>query len=304
MTMDQPLTGLAVVLQCEGMGDCLCAVPILRKIRRDQQEIRELTLFTEHPELFVRCPYVDRVFDLRDRESLKKYTRGIVLFDTSKLPYPRMDTIDFMSIPAGLGQLSFREKQLEYFPVEEDRAARYDVVLNTSMTWASRSWPLHQWQRLADGLVADGCSVAVVGKDTHSRTDRMEKLSRGLRGCSDLTNRLSLDQTYFTIAKAGLFITCQNGLSVLSGATDTEVIMLDRSIEWSKYALYRHEDPHYRFTVVKGDCDLYCCLSHECDTYGEFRCIPGFDRVRAVVEQRLSFVRAKERLRATVRVGG
>jgi ADP-heptose:LPS heptosyltransferase len=303
MTMNEPLTGLAVVLQCEGMGDCLCAVPILRKIRRDQQEIRELTLFTEHPELFVRCPYVDRVHHLRDRDMLKNHARGIVLFDTSKLPYHKMDTIDFMSIPAGIGQLSFREKQLEYFPAEEDRATHFDVVLNTSMTWASRSWPLHQWQRLADVLVAQGCSVAVVGKDTYSCSDRMEKLSRGLRGCTDLTNRLSLDQTYFTIAKAGLFVTCQNGLSVLSGATDTEVIVLDRSIEWSKYALYRHEDPLYRFSLVKGDCELYCCLSHECDIYGEFRCIPGFDSVRTAVEQRLSFHRARKRLLATVRTG-
>lgn len=274
---------LAVILQCAGMGDCLCAIPVLRKIRRQHAAIVQLVLFTHQPELFRRCPYVERVYHIDEHAERAKYAQVLTLFDTAKLPYHLMDTIDFMSIPAGLGQLSFREKRLEYFPAEEDRAERFDVVLNTSMTWPSRSWPQEHWQRLADSLLAEGRSVAVVGKDVSSPWDQTEKTSRGLSGCVDLTNRLSLDQTYFTIAKAGLFVTCQNGLSVLSGATNTEVIVLDRSIEWSKYALYRHEDPHFRFSIVKGSCDIYCCESMSCPVYGEFRCVPGYDAVRACV---------------------
>lgn len=270
------------------MGDCLCAIPILRKIRRQYSDVTELALVTHQPDLFRRCPYVERVHDVSEKDVLTRYPEVLTLFEMGKLPYHLMDTIDFMSIAAGFGQLSFREKQLEYFPVEDDRAQRFDIVLNTSMTWPSRSWPLANWQRLADALLARGRTVAVVGKDVHSPWDQMHKTSPGLEGCVDLTNRLSLDQTYFTIASAGLFVTCQNGLSVLSGATDTEVIVLDRSIEWSKYALYRHENPHYRFTVVKGDCDIYCCDSQSCPVYAEFRCIPGFDAVWRCVSQKLA----------------
>lgn len=269
------------------MGDCLYAVPVLRKVRRQYREIAELVLFTHQPALFARCPWVDRVHAIDDTAALAGYPQVLTLFDTTKLPYHLMDTVDFLSIPAGLGQLSFREKQLEYFPVEEDQASRYDVVLNTSMTWPSRSWPLASWQRLADALLAEGRTVAVVGKTLYSPWEQMTKESTGLAGCTDLTNRLSLDQTWYTIAKAGLFVTCQNGLSVLCGTTETEVIVLDRSIEWSKYAMYRHEDPHYRFSIVKGNCDIYCCDGQQCPVYGEFRCIPGFDavwnRVRAVL---------------------
>jgi ADP-heptose:LPS heptosyltransferase len=278
---------LPVVLAAAGMGDCLCAIPVLRKIRRQYPDIRELVLFTHQPELFVRCPYVTAVHHIDDAAQRSRHPEVLALFDTGRLPYHLMDTIDFMSIPIGLGQLSFREKQLEYFPVEEDQASRYDVVLNTSMTWPSRSWPLANWQRLADALAVAGRSVAVVGKTVHSPWDNVMKTSQGLAGCVDLTNRLSLDQTYFTIARAGLFVTCQNGLSVLSGATDTEVIVLDRSIEWSKYALYRREDPHYRFTIVKGNCDIYCCDSEACPVYGEFRCIPGFEAVWSAVSRQL-----------------
>lgn len=276
-----------IVLQCAGIGDCLCAIPVLRKLRRQHPHVTEVVLFTHQPDLFARCPYVDRVHAITDTAARALYGEVLTLFDTGKLPYHLMDTFDFMSIPAGLGQLSFREKRLEYFPAEADAAGRFDVVLNTSMTWPSRSWPLANWQRLADALTGAGRSVAVIGKTVYSPWDQMAKTSEGLRGCVDLTNRLSLDQTYFTIAKAGLLVTCQNGLSVLCGATDTEVIVLDRSIEWSKYALYRHEDPHFRFTIVKGGCDIYCCDSEACPVYGEFRCIPGFDTVWAAVSGKL-----------------
>jgi ADP-heptose:LPS heptosyltransferase len=279
---------LAVNLQCAGIGDCLCAIPVLRKIRRQFADVSELVLFTHHPELFRACPYVDSAWPITDEARLAGCPNVLTLFDTTRLPYHLMDTIDFMSIPAGLGQLSFREKRLEYFPVEADTAQRFDVVLNTSMTWPSRSWPIGNWQRLADALLQRGLSVAVVGKDVFAPADGMHKTSPGLAGCVDLTNRLSLDQTYFTIARAGLFVSCQNGLSVLAGATETELVVLDRSIEWSKYALYRHEDPHYRFTIVKGACEIYCCDSMACPVYGEFRCIPGFDEVWTAVSARLA----------------
>ena len=91
----------------------------------------------------------------------------------------------------------------------------------------------------------------------------MMKVSPDLRGCTNLANRLSLDQTYYTIRNCGLFITGQNGLSVLAGATDTEIIVLDMSIEWSKRAIYRQEDPYYRVTYVKGNCPAYCCMGQK-----------------------------------------
>ena len=134
------------------------------------------------------------------------------------------------------------------------------------------------------GLAADPKDHAMLApRDPTSR-----KVSPDLHGCVNLANRLSLDQTYFTIAKAGLFVTCQNGLSVLAGATETEMIVLDQSIEWSKRALYRHENPHYRFTLARGQCDIYCAVSGVCPVYGEFRCIPGYEQVLACVSAKLS----------------
>jgi hypothetical protein len=208
------------------------------------------------------------------------------MFELDKLPHSKMDTFDFLSIPMDLGALSFREKQLEYFPTEPDTARAFDVVLNTSVTWATRSWSQENWQRLADELVARGLSVAVVGKDVHSAADNMTKKSPELRGVTNLTNRLSLDQTYYTLRKAGLFVTGQNGLSVLAGATDTRIVVLGMSIEWSKRAIYRQENPHHKVTYVSGTCQTYCGFADNCplpEHQGELRCVPGYEPVRQAV---------------------
>ena len=282
---------IGLQLACEGLGDNLYCVPVIKRLRELAGANTRIDVFTRQPDLFRACPYVDRVYPMSDRAALESYPyQKRVVFDPKALPFALMETMDFISIPLGIGQLSFRQKQLEYFPVEQDEAGVYDIVLNTSMTWPTRSWPIERWQRLADALIEKGHSVAVVGKDVHSSADKYIKRSEGLNGCVDFTNRLSLDQTYYTIRKCGLFVTCQNGLSVLSGATDTEVIVLDQSIEWSKRAIYRHEDPHYKVTYVKGECSIYCCVSFDCPLPEEsekLKCVPSYEKVLAAVRVKL-----------------
>ena len=278
-----------LVLLSEGMGDCLFALAVIRKLRRAFPY--RYDLFTFHPELFKACPYVDSVRPLDDPELQGgRYPHKFLrLFELDKLPHWKMDTFDFISVPLGQGQLSFAEKQLEYFPVEEDRAEAFDVVLNTSITWKTRSWPAENWQRLADTLVARGLRVAVVGKDVESKADKMVKRSPPLAGgVTNLVNRLSLDQTYFTLRKARLFVSGQGGLTVLAGATDTEIVVLGMAIEWSKRAIYRHADPFYKVTYVEGACDVFCGRGDDCPVPGyDFKCVSTYDAVEKAVLAKL-----------------
>jgi ADP-heptose:LPS heptosyltransferase len=266
------------------MGDSLFAQAVIKKLRSAAPQ--RFDLFTHNPEIFRACPYVENVYPLEEAR-LAAYPHGLVrMFELDKLPHWKMDTFDFISVPMGLGELSFREKQLEYFPTEPDTAEAFDVVLNTSVTWATRSWPLEHWQRLADELIAQGLRVAVVGKDVENPSDRMTKRSPPLLRATNLVNRLSLDQTYYTLRKAGLLVTGQGGLSVLAGATDTRIVVLGMSIEWSKRAIYRHENPHYKVAYVSGSCQVYCGKEADCpvpEHKGELRCVPGYEAVRDAV---------------------
>lgn len=280
------------ILNCSGIGDCLYAIPFIKRCFLRYGDTTVYDIFTHHPQLFLACPYLERVYLRTDTQTLEDYAnvhRTKELFKFEDIQHSEVDTMDFISLPAEGIQLSFREKTLEYFPQETDTALQFDVVLNTSQTWPSRSWPLENWQRLADELMALGKTVAVVGKDVGA--DGARKRSPPLSGCHNLVNTLSLDQTYFTIRKAGLFVTCQNGLSVLSGTTETETIVLDMSIEWSKRAIYRHENPFYKVEYVKGQCSIYCCAVNTCprpENNGVFKCIPDYATVRTAVLKKLT----------------
>jgi ADP-heptose:LPS heptosyltransferase len=281
---------LGLVLTAEGMGDCLYAMAVIRKLRKTYEGVA-IDLFTWHPELFKACPYVDAILP-PDDNAVRAYRHKLVrMFELDKLPHSKMDTFDFISVPLGEGELTFAEKQLEYFPVEEDKAEAFDVVLNTSQTWATRSWPHENWQRLANVLLAKGLRVAVVGKDVESRSDGIVKRSLPLEGnVTNLVNRLSLDQTYFTLKKARLFVSGQGGLTVLAGATDSEIVVLGMSIEWSRRAIYRNENPRYKVTYVSGLCPVYCGHDKTCplpENKGELKCVPVYERVESVVLAKL-----------------
>lgn len=282
---------LGLVVGCRGLGDCLFTLAVMRKLHALSEGRCRFDVFTHQPGIFRAAPFVASSQAMGDESAIRAYPHGKrVLFELDKLPHFAMDTFDFVSVPLGIGTLSYREKRLEYYPVEPDRAQAFDVVLNTSMTWPSRSWPVERWQRLADELVSMGLTVAVVGKDVENPSDDLVKRSPPLTGVTNLANALSLDQTYYTLRKAGLFVTCQNGLSVLAGATDTEIVVLDMSIEWSKRAIYREDSPFHKATYVKGGCGIYCASGFKCalpDPAEHFKCVPSYEAVEAAVLARL-----------------
>lgn len=289
MTAAAPLPPerLGLIVGCRGLGDCLFTLAVMRKLFALGEGRCRFDVFSHQPDLFRGAPFVASAQPLGDESAIRAYPHGKrVLFELDKLPHFAMDTFDFVSVPLGIGTLSYREKQLAYYPLEPDRAERFDVVLNTSITWPSRSWPVERWQRLADKLTSMGRSVAVVGKDVENPSDDMVKRSPPLAGVANLANALSLDQTYHTIRKAGLFVTCQNGLSVLAGATGTPIVVLDMSIDWSKRAIYREESPFHEVTYVRGGCEVYCAQAFKCplpDPADHFKCVPSLEAVEAAV---------------------
>lgn len=290
---------IGLILQFEGMGDCLYAIPVIRKLAQIDAGQHAFDLFTYHPALFAHCPYIDRAHSILDEMKINAYAQTNEvkeLFTYFGIHHSRIDTTDMISLATARATLSFKEKQLEYFPGESDQAQQFDVVLNSSETWPTRSWKREYWQRLATSLVSRGYSVAVVGKDVQSQADKMLKKSPPLEGCVNLVNKLSLDQTYYTIAKSGLFVSCQNGLSVLAGTTDANIIVLGMSIEWSKRAIYRRQDPHYKVRYVGGSCTRYCCAERECPTpehKGVLYCQPDYETVEQAALEELELIKSQ-----------
>ena len=142
------------------------------------------------------------------------------------------------------------------------------------------------WRAILSAATADSSTRAALRCVVSSMVKRSPPLERVV----NLVNRLTLDQTYYTLRKAGLVVTGQNGLSVVAGATDTYIVVLGTSVDWSKRAIYRHESPHYKVTYVKGTCEVYCARDKDCpvpEHKGELRCVPGYEAVRDAVLAKL-----------------
>ena len=114
---------LGLILGCRGLGDCLFAMAVMRKMHASLQGRCAFDLFTHQPELFRACPWVSSARAINDEAAIRAYPHGKrVMFELDKLPHWAMDTFDFVSVPLGMGTLSYREKRLQYFPVEADGA--------------------------------------------------------------------------------------------------------------------------------------------------------------------------------------
>ncbi len=89
---------VAIILKCEGMGDCLFAIPVIKKLTWDLEPESKFVVFTHRPNLFLNCPNVGKAYDIRDIEELSKYDNKLTLFELDKLPHHLMDTFDFISL--------------------------------------------------------------------------------------------------------------------------------------------------------------------------------------------------------------
>ena len=79
-------SNIAVVLLCEGMGDYLFAIPVIKKLSNVLTEKdSKFVLFTHHPNLFKNCPYIHKAYDIHHANEIAMYKNSINLFDTSKL---------------------------------------------------------------------------------------------------------------------------------------------------------------------------------------------------------------------------
>src|SRR5438445_12184649 len=103
-TPPAPAEQVGIILACEGLGDCLYSMAVIRKMKGESRGRYRFDLFTHHPQVFAACPYVEKVYPIGDAAALRGYPNPTrKLFELDKLPHWLMDTFDFVSVPVGLG---------------------------------------------------------------------------------------------------------------------------------------------------------------------------------------------------------
>lgn len=254
-----------VKINSPSLGDTICATPSLRKLAKAYN--RPLIIATAYPELFKNNKYVQKVYSFEEMDIILSETNDYELFNTFvNFENKRHNVIDirqFHAIDLGFTLLP-SEMECEYTPdiyIPIKNLPTNYICIHPSNTWASRTYSQENWQKIINLCKENSIPVVIVGKNseetggTYINKD-VQKLI--LNDGIDLSNKLSLSQTYHVINMSKMFITMDSGLLHLAGTTDTHIVQLGSSINNKLRAPYRKNSQEYKYKCISGTCDLFC----------------------------------------------
>jgi len=308
-----------------GMGDLISATPTIKKLSEIYQS--PITVISTHPYLFDNCPYVDeslRFDDYTEEQLSEKYDLHKTFFLLGKqdsrgveFKHAMCDIRQFHAKDLGF-MLTPDELTCDYFPKSDESCIsefnlpeRY-VVIHPAQSWCSRTWSKYNWQALCISLEDAGIPVISIGKDSREESDFSGTTFKpvfklDIKNGLDLSNKTTLDQSWYILNKSVCVITMDSGILHLAGTTDTHIIQLGSSIKPEYRAPYRNGNQDYKYSHLSGSCDLHCAsnLKYSLRDWGHiqsvtliatclekktsFECNPSFSPVYDLVKKVWSF---------------
>lgn len=288
--------------ECRGLGDTICATPILRKLYNSYN--KKIAVITVHPEIFYRNKYVSELYHPDTIYNQKYIDDTYEVLNSFHLPnrtdcrgitqkHNAVDIRQFHAISLGF-MLSSDEMEMDYTPQEFipiDGLPEKYVLIHPVQTWKSRTWDSEKWMLLTEKLNNDGISVVSIGQDSSEIGNfNVQKpvfnfeIPLGL----NLLNKTTLSQTWWLIKKSQCFITMDSGLLHLAGTTDVNIIQLGSSIKSEFRAPYRNGSQNHKYDYVCGDCKLACASDIK---YGvkEWNSIQGVPPLVGCLEHKETF---------------
>ena len=252
---------IAIVLACNGIGDILSSVPIIKYLYNVYKY--KIPVFTSKTFILNNYPYIE-IHPFIEHEKYQNEYNIISTFNVDQLMHTRIDIRQLHAHSLGI-QLLPSELNIEFYPdeyIEIPNLPDEYIVLHPSMNWPSRTWNPYRWQKLILELNKLNINIVLIGKDsseigTYNTQKPVFKLKLN-KGGLDLTNKLDLHQTWHILNKSKLIITMDSGILHLAGTTDTHIIQLGSSINPKFRAPYRKNNQGYKYSYILGTCDKFC----------------------------------------------
>ena len=305
----------AVYINSPALGDTICAIPTINKLAEAHEQ--PLTVFTTQPELFYRHPSVFQTKGLD--ESIDNYTL-YKTFVTEKRNHAVMDIRLFHCTHLGFSLTSdelFCDLYIEneYEIIENNKPIENYVILHPvdSEAWPSRTWGKEKYEDLIKGLNDLNIKVVLIGRDTtefstyHRKV--VEKKVMDVDGdYYDLRNNYNIgvpEIRWMMNNRALCTITIDSGILHVAGTTDGEIIQLGSSIDYKLRAPWRKGVQNYKYTYIKGECDIKCASNMKyylkewgyingvppigkcLENYSEFKCHSEVNKVITKVKKLL-----------------
>ena len=199
-----------------GYGDMICAEPTLRYALKMFKDCN-ISIAAEVPELFRHLPF-KRVFDLR--EETPNYDKYFV-FETITPPddtnlvwaflsHMLVGCVDFPSLCALRLQLPVEDKEIRLDPEfpgnaeELSQHLRGGVLVHAGKHWQSKTFPSGFWNQVLLSLQLHGLTPILIGADAD---DNRGTVDVNTRGCVDLRNKLSINDSVWMCQNASVLLT-------------------------------------------------------------------------------------------------
>lgn len=240
-----------------GMGDYFAATPLIRKLYNIYNRKIDIYTYPSHFEVIKDNKYINSLNSVyeHDIETVKNSSDFFKIFDHSSNAYYYSDLRQLAAKEAGM---TLKEEEMEYDFIPEkyiqieNLPVKY-VCLNPRIAGVDRSWEKQQWQELIYKLNDSGVYVVTIGRTDYYNLDI--RLGVDIAG-KEYQN--SLSQTWHVINKSEIFVGFDTGVYILAGSTDTHILHMGWYGDPYYHQAIRNGNRNYKFTQVRGNCDVYC----------------------------------------------
>lgn len=206
------------------IGDVLCMEPALRALKNQLGPDVEITVRTNHPELFTNHPTIKDVQDINLPATGGGYEQKLTLNWRATRQERGMHLVDRAATQMGVRVADRLVRmyldgwdyvQLEKFNLPDTTSPK--IVIGPSVRWSSRRWSDEKWRRLCQLLQEKfGATIIQLG-DEHD-----EFLGCGI----DLVGKTSVREAAAVISRCDLLISADNGLAHIAAAVDKACVVL------------------------------------------------------------------------------
>jgi len=233
-----------VIKVSAGMGDQLCAEPVIRYIRNTyfNSDNIDITVVTHHKRLFEHIEGIN----LMDYNQYKDI-RGVLELSTTpddehsphNMSHVMFHPTDFASMSTIKMTIPLKEKPIKLNVKQEDIDELIDVigdkvkledliVVHSGRWWNSKTFPVKWWQDVVDGLSKSGHKLAIIGK-TLSTKDGEEQGYQKIKcpkGSYDFRDLTSLGELIALIGKTKCTLTNDSSPLHIAGAFRNWIVVI------------------------------------------------------------------------------
>lgn len=241
-----------------GMGDQMCAEPVVRYIVQKAYKGANVTVETWYPRLFKHLPV--KLFQMNlfspepdmpyyVMEPLQSPENQIWRYASANL----MHNTDFAAISCLKKILPDEDKQfkLSVSPDEIAEASEFAgvplselVLVHPGKGWPSKTFPTAWWQAVINGLTAAGHKVAVIGKNINEDQGLVD--IKVPNSGVDLRNGQTLGGLIATISQAKMLVTNDSAPLHFAGAFDNNIIVIPTCKHPDHILPIRNGSRHYK----------------------------------------------------------